>query len=103
MTVSRKRNERIPLTRDRVLEKAMALADEDGIDSLTMRRLADQLGVEAMSIYHHVPNKNAILDDLAELVFQQIEAEVGGFQVPAQRTPWVQAIRGRILVARLRS
>ena len=83
MTVTRKSAERIPLTRDRVLERAMALADEDGIESLTMRRLAEQLGVEAMSIYHHLPNKNAILDGLAERVFQEIEAEVGGFDVPA--------------------
>ena len=100
MTVSRNRSERMPLTRERILEKAMALADEDGIESLTMRRLADQLDVEAMSIYHHLPNKNAILDDLSELVFQQIEAEVGGFVVPAVGTPWVPTVRTRVLGAR---
>ena len=50
MTVSRKRSERVPLTRDRILDSAMGLADEDGIESLTMRRLAEQLEVEAMSL-----------------------------------------------------
>ncbi len=100
MTVSRNRAERLPLTRDRILERAMALADEDGIESLTMRRLADQLGVEAMSLYHHLPNKNAILDELAERVFQEIEAEVGGFDVPPAGSPWVATIRPRILGAR---
>jgi AcrR family transcriptional regulator len=100
VTVSRKRSDRVPLTRDRILESAMGLADEDGIESLTMRRLAEQLEVEAMSLYHHLPNKNAILDELAERVFQEIEAEVGGFAVPPVGSPWVATIRPRILGAR---
>lgn len=100
MTMSQRRSTRTPLTQERILERAMALADEDGIDSLTMRRLADQLGVEAMSIYHHLPNKNAILDGLAEQVFQQIEAEVGGFDIPPQGASWIPTIRPRILGAR---
>ena len=100
MTLTQKRSGRIPLTRDRILESAMLLADDDGIESLTMRRLADQLQVEAMSLYHHLPNKNAILDELAERVFQQIEAEVGGFAVPDQGSEWTASIRPRILGAR---
>jgi AcrR family transcriptional regulator len=100
MTVARSRSERLPLTRDRVLAAAMDLADEDGIDALTMRRLADQLGVEAMSIYHHLPNKGAILDGLAEQVFLEIETAVGGFDVPDPGTPWVTTVRPRILGAR---
>ena len=100
MTVSRSKAERVPLTPDRILERAMTLADDDGIEALTMRRLADQLGVEAMSIYHHLPNKNAILDGLAERVFQEIETEVGGFDVPASDAPWTAGIRARILGAR---
>ena len=100
MTVARSRSDRLPLTRDRVLAAAMDLADEDGIDALTMRRLADQLGVEAMSIYHHLPNKGAILDGLAEQVFLEIETAVGGFDVPAPGTPWVTTVRPRILGAR---
>ncbi len=100
MAVARSRSERLPLTRDRVLAAAMDLADEDGIDALTMRRLADQLGVEAMSIYHHLPNKGAILDGLAEQVFLEIETAVGGFDVPAPGTSWVTTVRPRILGAR---
>ncbi len=100
MTTARNRSERMPLTRDRVLSAAMDLADEDGIDALTMRRLADQLGVEAMSIYHHLPNKSAILDGLAEQVFLEIETEIGGFDVPDPGTPWIGTLRPRILGAR---
>jgi len=100
MTLTQKRSGRIPLTRDRILDTAMALADEDGIESLTMRRLAEQLQVEAMSLYHHLRNKNAILDELAERVFQEIEAEVGGFAVPPPGSLWIAAIRPRILGAR---
>ncbi|GAA1993864.1 TetR/AcrR family transcriptional regulator C-terminal domain-containing protein [Microbacterium pumilum] len=105
MTVSRKAAERAPLTKDRVLSAASAIADDDGLDALTMRRLADDLGVEAMSIYYHLPNKDAILDGLVELVFGEVEAEVGGF---AHRTDvgaesvdaWQSALRARILGAR---
>ena len=100
MTVSRSRSERVPLTQDRILEKAMALADDDGIDALTMRRLADTLGVEAMSIYHHLPNKNAILDGLAERVFQEIESQIGGIAERAGDPPWTSSVRERILGAR---
>ena len=51
-----------PLTRDEILEKALAIVDERGLEALTMRRLADAVGVEAASLYHHVPNKDALLD-----------------------------------------
>jgi AcrR family transcriptional regulator len=100
MTTARNRSARMPLTRDRVLFAAMNLADEDGIDALTMRRLADQLGVEAMSIYHHLPNKSAILDGLAEQAFLEIETEVGGLDVPLSGTSWIATVRPRILGAR---
>ncbi|HWI30303.1 MAG TPA: TetR/AcrR family transcriptional regulator C-terminal domain-containing protein [Microbacterium sp.] len=96
---SRKLAERTPLTRDRVLRTAMELADRDGLDALTMRRLADELGVEAMSLYYHLPNKNAILDGVIELTFSEIEAEVGGFAAPADKS-WQPALRARILDAR---
>lgn len=105
MTASRKTAERSPLTRDRVLTVACGIADADGIDSLTMRRLADDLGVEAMSIYYHLPNKDAILDGLVELVFAEIERESGGFAPPPDVTSdaggaWQTALRARILAAR---
>ena len=92
--------ERSPLTQDRVLEAATAIADRDGIDALTMRRLADDLGVEAMSIYYHLPNKDAILDGLVERTFAEIETEVGGFGAQAPDESWAQLLRARILGAR---
>jgi AcrR family transcriptional regulator len=97
MTASRRSVDRAPLTRDRVLSAACAIADDDGIDSLTMRRLADDLGVEAMSIYYHLPNKDAILDGLIELAFAEIETEVGD---TGHDGPWQAALRARVLGAR---
>jgi AcrR family transcriptional regulator len=69
---------RTPLTRERALAAAVTLADNDGIDSLTMRRLAQALGVEAMSLYHHVANKDDILDGMVEAVFAEIDLPTGG-------------------------
>jgi AcrR family transcriptional regulator len=64
---------RIPLSRDRVLRTAVSLADERGIESLTMRRLGQALGVEAMSLYNHVTNKDDILAGIVDLVLSEIE------------------------------
>ena len=61
------------MTRERALHTALALADAGGLEELTMRRLAQELRVEAMSLYHHVPNKEAILDGMVDLVFDEIE------------------------------
>jgi AcrR family transcriptional regulator len=96
------RAERSRLSRDSVLQTALRLADRDGLDALTMRALADELGVEAMSIYYHLPNKDAILDGAVEVVFAEIEAEVGGFGVPTttDAATWAPALRERILGAR---
>jgi TetR/AcrR family tetracycline transcriptional repressor len=55
-----------PVTRAELLDTALGIVDSDGLDALTMRRLADALGVEAMSLYHHVPNKESLLDWLVE-------------------------------------
>jgi AcrR family transcriptional regulator len=79
---------RAPLTRERALAAAVGLADRDGIDSLTMRRLAQALGVEAMSLYHHVANKDDILDGMVEAVFAEID-------LPAGNGDWAPAMRGR--------
>lgn len=100
MPATRNLAARPPLTRERVLLAARELADEDGLDALTMRRLADDLGVEAMSIYHHLPNKDAILDGLIELVFAEIEDEVDGFDAEGAAEAWRPALRARILGAR---
>ncbi|MCA1713035.1 MAG: TetR family transcriptional regulator, partial [Actinobacteria bacterium] len=61
----------MPLSRDRVLEAAVQVADEQGIDAVTLRRLAERLGVHPTSIYHHLANKEAILDGLAEHLFEE--------------------------------
>ena len=64
---------RVPLSRERVLQSAVAIADTAGIGSLTIRSLAQRLGVKPMSIYYYVPNKSAILDGIVDLVFGEIE------------------------------
>ena len=97
--------QRSPLTRERVLRTAMDLADRDGLDALTMRALADELGVEAMSLYYHLPNKSAILDGVVEVAFEEIEREVGGLDAATtgdepEPGTWTAALRRRILGAR---
>lgn len=84
--------DRVPLSRDRVLRTAIALADQSGIEALTMRRLGQELGVEAMSLYKHVANKDDILDGIVDLV-------VGDIEVPPTGTPWRSAMRERALSA----
>jgi AcrR family transcriptional regulator len=64
---------RVPLNRERVLDGALAVADAGGVDSLTMRLLADHLGVKPMALYHHVANKSEIIDGIVDLVFSEIE------------------------------
>jgi AcrR family transcriptional regulator len=68
-----RREERPRLSRERVLEAAMTVADEGGIDALTIRSLAQSLGVKPMSVYYYVANKDEILDGIVDLVFSQIE------------------------------
>lgn len=77
---------RAPLSRDRVLAAALALADDGGVEALSMRRLGQALGVEAMSLYKHVADKEAILDGIADLVMAEIE-------VPAAGPDWRSSIR----------
>jgi AcrR family transcriptional regulator len=85
---------RQPLTRDRVLHAAIRVADRGGVDAITMRQVASELGVEAMSLYHHVPNKEAILDGVVDMVFAAIELP------PADQDDWRDAIRARARSAR---
>jgi AcrR family transcriptional regulator len=91
---------RVPLSRERVLHAAVDLADDGGLDALTMRGLARRLGVEAMSLYHHVPNKEAILDGVIEVVITEILAAVEQPGGPAPEDDWQAALRARILTAR---
>src|SRR3984893_17741578 len=88
------RQRRMPLSRERVLPAAVAFADESGIGSLSMRKLGDALGVEAMSLYNHVANKDELLNGMVDLVFSEIDLPVGG-------ADWSTAMRERAQSARL--
>lgn len=84
---------RVPLSRERVLRAAVALADEGGVDSLSMRKIAQELGVVPMALYKHVSNKEEILDGMVDVV-------VGEIDPPPSGTDWKAAIRQRVLSAR---
>jgi AcrR family transcriptional regulator len=77
---------RLPLSRDRILRAALELVDEGGIESLTMRKLGQALGFEAMSLYNHVANKDDVLDGILDLV-------LGESEPPSQAGDWDAAIR----------
>lgn len=91
---------RTPLTRQLVLEKAMEVADDGGMEALTMRRLAEALGVEAMSLYHHVANKEALLDGVADLVVNEVNAAVAVHPPASGPDDWKHVMKTRILAAR---
>jgi AcrR family transcriptional regulator len=84
---------RVALNRERVLRAAIGLADEAGFESLTMRKLAKELGVEAMSLYNHVANKDDILDGVVDIVFGEIEP-------PSTDVDWRTAMRRRAISTR---
>ena len=81
------------MTRERVLAGALELADQIGVADLTIRRLADALDSKPMTIYHHVPSKEEILDGIVDLVFAQIE-------LPDPELDWKAAVRARCVSAR---
>jgi AcrR family transcriptional regulator len=83
---------RAPLSTERVLRAALALADEGGIEALTMRRLGQALQVEAMSLYKHVANKDDVLDGILDLVEDEIE-------LPSSAGGWAAAVRTRAISA----
>ena len=89
----RRTRKRSPLSRDRVLRAALELADEGGIGALTMQAIGRRLGVEAMSLYRHVRNKDDILDGIVDLVFAEIE-------LPADRSSWRLVLRARSISTR---
>jgi AcrR family transcriptional regulator len=91
---------RLPLSRERVLRAAIKVADSSGIESLTMRRLAEELGAEAMSLYYYVASKEDLLDGIADAVVAEINDVVGTIDVPAAGASWKTAVRQRILSAR---
>jgi AcrR family transcriptional regulator len=109
---------RLPLSRDRILEAALALVDEHGIEALTMRKLGQALGFEAMSLYNHVQNKDDLVDGILDLVLAEgaSPAETGGWDAAVRasavsvhqalrRHPWASTLvmsPGHIRPARLR-
>lgn len=108
---------RTPLSRDRILRAGLELADSSGVEALTMRRLGDELGFEAMSLYRHVTNKDDLLDGMLDLVlaewrlpdadgawFERIKASARSVHDALRRHPWAAQLLttgGRIRPARL--
>lgn len=82
----------LPLSRERVLAAALRIADKDGIEALSMRKLAKELGVQAMSLYNHVANKDDIVDGIVDMV-------VGEIEVPDTQSDWKTAMRRRAISA----
>jgi AcrR family transcriptional regulator len=91
---------RIPLSRQRVLRAAVKVADQGGIESLTMRRLAEELEAEAMSLYYHVANKEDVLDGIVDVIAREINDVVDQIDAPSAGPKWKTAVRRRILSAR---
>ncbi len=77
---------RRPLSRRRVLEAAVRFADREGLEALSMRKLGADLGVEAMSLYNHVPNKNALLDGMVEVL-------LGRLSIPSEEEGWEERVK----------
>ena len=84
---------RLPLTRGRVLDAALRLADQGGLEGLSMRKLGQALGVEAMALYYHFANKERVLDGIVDLVFGEID-------LPAAGDDWKTAMRRRAISVR---
>jgi AcrR family transcriptional regulator len=84
---------RAPLSKERVLRAAVALADHSGVDALSMRKLAQQLGVVPMALYKHVANKDELLDGMIDIVVGEIDPPTGG-------PDWKTVVRQRVLSAR---
>lgn len=82
----------MPLTRERVIDAAMELADQDGLEGLTMRRLGAQLGVEAMTLYHHVGRKDRLMAALIDRAYAEIV-------LPDASLPWRPALRSTVVSA----
>ncbi|MEI5525591.1 TetR/AcrR family transcriptional regulator [Streptomyces brasiliscabiei] len=91
---TRPRPNRETLTRQRVLRAAVELADAGGLETLSMRRLGEAVGVEAMSLYNHVANKEDLLDGMVDLVFGEVD-------LPEPGDDWRQAMRRRAISMRL--
>jgi AcrR family transcriptional regulator len=91
--IKQRSHTREPLSRERILGTAVALADEGGVDSLSMRTIAQELGVVPMALYKHVANKDELLNGMVDVVVNEIDPPIGG-------ADWKTAMRERILSAR---
>ena len=96
---------RAPLNRDRVLRAAVALADQAGMSALSMRKLGEALGVEAMSLYNHIASKSDLLDGMIDIVFGEIDLPAGtgtgaGAGAGNGEPGWRAAMRRRAISAR---
>ena len=89
-TATKRVRPRVPLTRELVLQTALRIADQGGLESLSMRKLGQELGVEAMAIYYHFANKDELLDGIVDLVWAEIEVPVAG-------DDWRSAMRRRAI------
>jgi AcrR family transcriptional regulator len=93
------RGERTRLDRDRVLDAAVALADEVGLEATSMRRLAETLGVTPMALYKHVADREELVDGMVDVVVAEIEKLLAADRRP-RAAEWRSAVRRRILTAR---
>jgi AcrR family transcriptional regulator len=92
-TEQRNEPSRTPLSEERVLRTAVALADRHGLEWLSMRKLADELDVAAMTLYYYVPNKDRLIDGMIDIVFSEIEP-------PSLELDWKTAMRRRAISTR---
>ena len=93
MRTTQRERRRMPLSRERVLEAALKLADQGGLEALSMRKLGQALGVEAMALYYYFANKERVLDGIVDLVFGEIDLPVVG-------ADWKTAMRQRAISVR---
>jgi AcrR family transcriptional regulator len=93
MAIETTTESRTPLSKERVLLAAVDLADRDGIEALSMRKLGQELGVDAMALYRHVRNKDDMLDGIVEVITAEIER-------PAATDDWKAALRAQSMAAR---
>lgn len=97
MTTAPQSDPRAPLTRERLLRAGVALADGEGMAALTMRRLGQAVGVEAMSLYHHVSGKGPLVDGMTDLVVDELNEAVAALTPTGD---WAADLRARVLRAR---
>jgi AcrR family transcriptional regulator len=93
----RTRASRAGLSREQVLDAALALVDQNGISALSMRRLGAELGVEAMTLYHYLPNKEAVLDGIVERVMAEAESGLGDRQWDQALADYARSLRATLL------